>query len=68
MAATLTNEVSSLSQAYFDEILVLMEYDSNAEVMNEISLFVLILILMEHDSLCVGRFIYHWKNAAAFMS
>ena len=46
MAATTTNKVSSLSQAHFDEILVLMEY----------------------DSLFVGRFIYHWKNAAAFMS
>ena len=26
MAATLTNEVSSLSQAHFDEILVLVEF------------------------------------------
>ena len=28
MAATTTNEVSSLSQAHFDEILVLMEHNS----------------------------------------
>ena len=28
MAATSTNEVSSLSQAHFDEILILMEHDS----------------------------------------
>ena len=30
MAATLTNEVSSLSQAHFDEILVLMEIAAQA--------------------------------------
>ena len=50
MAATSTNEVSSLSQAHFDEILILMEHDSmTPEILNYI-LLVLILILMEHDS------------------
>ena len=50
MAATSTNKVSSLSQAHFDEILVLVEHDSiNCET--ELPpVVVLILVLVEHDS------------------
>ena len=50
MAATTTNNVSSLSQAHFDEILVLMEHDSTCKTILQQLQDVLILVLVEHDS------------------
>ena len=47
MAATSTNEVSSLSQAHFDEILVLMEIAAKKEQQLINIDMVLILVLME---------------------
>ena len=51
MAATSTNEVSSLSQAHFDEILVLVEHDSANSLTEILRCIVLILVLVEQDSL-----------------
>ena len=50
MAATSTNKVSSLSQAHFDEILVLVEHDSYIGEVVLGLLVVLILVLVEHNS------------------
>ena len=50
MAATTTNKVSSLSQAHFDEILVLVEHDSTCKTILQQLQDVLILVLVEHDS------------------
>ena len=47
MAATSTNEVSSLSQAHFDEILVLMEIAASSRKGKRERRLVLILVLME---------------------
>ena len=47
MAATTTNEVSSLSQAHFDEILVLVEIAAYQVDRDNLSMEVLILVLME---------------------
>ena len=47
MAATTTNKVSSLSQAHFDEILVLVEHDSVLDTVPVTIVDVLILVLME---------------------
>ena len=51
MAATSTNKVSSLSQAHFDEILVLVEHDSKVSFLDGTLVCVLILVLVEHDSM-----------------
>ena len=53
MAATSTNEVSSLSQAHFDEILVLMEIAAYNSL--KIKRVVLILVLVE-----IATFIRSW--------
>ena len=50
MAATLTNKVSSLSQAHFDEILVLVEFAPVQRCLLNYCFIVLILVLVEHDS------------------
>jgi hypothetical protein len=47
MAATSTNEVSSLSQAHFDEILVLVEFAAISGIIKLVTIKVLILVLME---------------------
>ena len=47
MAATSTNKVSSLSQAHFDEILVLMEIAATQKRGYSYHILVLILVLME---------------------